>query len=223
MLESAIQKLLILTLFFGESLWKATDSMIALLAKQFGFTVMNGSYWIIAAYLIIYIGGGFLIAWLALQTIKNSYSDKTVLIAETNTIVVDNNSKNPNGKNQFKKIWVLIGLMFGLSVLLFLFAADNKQGWLAVVKTISWTLSAILIWYIVIGPLFTKAIQKLLKKQSRYSNEVIQILSFIPVLRQLTTLAWQQSKLSKGLGRWSTFVSTLIHATLTYTESSATK
>ncbi|MGB4843747.1 MAG: hypothetical protein WBP16_04725, partial [Ferruginibacter sp.] len=217
MLESAIQKLLILTLFFGESLWKATDSMIALLAKQFGFTVMNGSYWIIAAYLIIYIGGGFLIAWLALQTIKNSYSDKTVLIAETNTIVVDNNSKNPNGKNQFKKIWVLIGLMFGLSVLLFLFAADNKQGWLAVVKTISWTLSAILIWYIVIGPLFTKAIQKLLKKQSRYSNEVIQILSFIPVLRQLTTLAWQQSKLSKGLGRWSTFVSTLIHATLTYT------
>lgn len=224
MLESAIQKLLILTLFFGESLWKATDSMIALLAKQFGFTTLNGSYWVIAVYLLIYIAGGFLIAWLALRTIKYSYTDNAVLIADTGVMASDNNSKKINGKNKFRKLWVLIGFMLCLSVLLFFFAADNKQGWLAALKTISWTLSAILIWYLVIGPLFTKAIQNFLqKKQSSYSNEVLQIISFIPVLRQLTTLAWQQSKLSKGLARWSSFVSTLIHATLTYTEPSTTK
>ena len=224
MLESAIQKLLILTLLFGESLWRATDNMIALLARQFGFTALHGSYWIITVYLFIYIAGGFLIAWLALRTIKNSYTDKAVLIATAGTIAVDNNTKKTNGKNKFKKLWVLIGLISGLSFLLFLFAADNKQGWLAVVKTISWTLSVILIWYIVIGPLFTKAIQKFLqKKQSRYSNEVLQILSFIPVLHRITALAWQQSKLSRGLGRWSAFVTTLIHATLIYTEPSAEK
>ena len=53
MLESAIQKILILTLFFGESLWKAMDGMIAWLSNQFGSIVSNGSYWIIGINLMI--------------------------------------------------------------------------------------------------------------------------------------------------------------------------
>jgi len=225
MLESAVQKLLILTLFLGELLWKAADGLIALLAEQFGFTTINGSYWIIAIYLFIYIAGAVVIALLALRTIKSFHTDKAVAITALISIPdVDSVIKKPVRKNKFKKLWLLIGLMLGLSVLLFFFASNAKQGWLAVLKTISWTLSAILIWYMIIGPLFTKAIQNFLqKKQSRYSNEVLQILSFIPVLRQLTLLAWQHSKLSKGFGRWNSFVSTLIQATLTYTEPPAAK
>ena len=100
---------------------------------------------------------------------------------------------------------------------------DKKQGWLAVAKTITWTVSAILIWFMLIGPLFTKVIQKLLqKKQSRYSDEVLKTLSFLPVLRKLTTLAWQQSKLHHGYRRWYFFFASLIHTTLTYSEPSTT-
>jgi branched-subunit amino acid ABC-type transport system permease component len=111
-----------------------------------------------------------------------------------------------------------------LSVALFVFADDNKQGWLAVAKTISWTLSAILIWFMLIGPLFTKAIQRLLqKKESRYSDEVLKTLSFLPVLKQLTALAWQQSKIHRGFRRWYFFFAYLIHTTLTYSESASTE
>ena len=226
MLESAIQKLLILTLFFGESLWKAADSMIALLAKQFGFTAVNGSYWIIAVYLSIFVAGGFLIGWLALRTIKGHYINEAASIAVPDLINEGRNfaAKNPTKKNNAKKLWVLIGLMIGLSAILFFFAANNKQGWLAVLKTISWTLSAIIVWYLVIGPLFSKIIQNFLqKKQSKYGKEVLQILSFIPVLRQLALISWQQCKLKTGFARWPLFVSTLIHATLTYTEPSIVK
>jgi hypothetical protein len=220
MLESAIQKLLILTLFFGESFWKAADGLIALLAKQFGFTAVNGSYWVIAVYLFIYMAGGIVIALLALRTIKSFYSDKAIAVTDLISAADEGSEiKKSAGKNKFKKLWLLIGLMISLSVILFFFASNSKQGWLAVVKTISWTFSAILVWYIIIGPLFTKAIQKFLKKkQSRYSEDVLQTLSFIPVLRRLTTLAWQQSKLGKGFRRWTVFVSILIHLTLTYSE-----
>ncbi len=114
--------------------------------------------------------------------------------------------------------------MIALSITLFVFADNNKQGWLAVVKTISWTLSAILLWYMLIGPLFTKAIQKLLhKKESRYSDEVLKTLSFLPVVRKLTALAWQQSKLQQGFKRWYFFFAALIHATLTYSEPVTTE
>jgi hypothetical protein len=226
MLESAIQKLLILTLFFGESLWKAMDSMIALLANQFGSIVSNGSYWIVGIYLLIYLAGGFFIAWLAYRTIKSFKTENSSFIldstAEASIDLLQ--SKKASRKNNFKKLWLLIFLMTGLSVALFVFADDNKQGWLAVAKTISWTLSAILIWFMLIGPLFTKAIQRLLqKKESRYSDEVLKTLSFLPVLKQLTALAWQQSKIHRGFRRWYFFFAYLIHTTLTYSESASTE
>jgi hypothetical protein len=48
---------------------------------------------------------------------------------------------------------------------------------------------------------------------------VLSILSFLPVLKQLTVLAWQQSKWYGGFKRWQFFFTALIHTTLTYTES----
>lgn len=224
MLESAIQKLLVLILIWGESLRKAADIMIGFIAGQFGLTAIDGSKWVIAGYLVIYIAGGFVIAWLAMRTIKNFRYDNVVEVAESISFVEDiSGGRTTAGKNRFKKLWVLIGITTLLSAVLFFFAPDTKEGWLAVLKTVSWTLSAILIWYMIIGPLFTKAIQKFLqKKQRRYSEEVLQTLSFIPVLRRLTVMAWQQSRKAKGLKRWFVFVSTLIHATLTYSEPAAT-
>ena len=225
MLESAIQKILVLTLFFGESIWKAMDSMIALLATQFGSIVSNGSYWIVGIYGLLYLAGGLLIALLAYRTIKNFKTENPAFILQVNAEADINKAglKKTFQKNNYKKLWVLIMLMICVSAVLFVFAADNKTGWLAVAKTVSWTLSAILIWFMLIGPLFTKAIQKVLqKKQSRYSDEVLKTLSFLPVLRRLTALAWQQSRVYNGFSRWYHFFALLIHATLTYSDPATT-
>ncbi len=224
MLESAIQKILVLTLFFGKSIWKAMDEMMAMLARQFGSSITNGSYWIIGIYLCIYIIGGFFIAWLAYRTIQSFKSKAPALKLDMHEglPIAAPVLNRPRGKTIYKKLLVLVILMIGLSAILFVFAADTKTGWLAVAKTISWTVSAILIWYMLIGPLFTKAVQKILqKRESRYSEEVSKTLAFLPVLRQLSVLAWQQSKLQHGLKRWHVFFTTLIHAALTYAEPPA--
>lgn len=218
MLESAIQKLIILTLFFGKSLWKAMDEMIAFITKQFGISSSNGSQWIVSAYLAIYLAGGIIIAWIAYKTIKGFFA-QTGIPALDHTESVNEALYKRNAvkrKTIFQKLWAMILVLVVLSVVLFVFAADTKQGWLAVVKTISWTLSAILIWFMLLSPLFTKLIQKLLqKKQSRYSDEVLKTLSFIPILRQLSGLAWQKSKAFSGLARWQFFFSALVHWSLT--------
>lgn len=223
MIESAIQKILVLTVFFGESIWKAMDSMIALLAKQFGGNVEHGSYWIVGIYAAFYLLGGIMIALLANKTINSFKEQSYFLIPGLPGEVYEQNKKSiiPAPKNNYKKLWVLAGLMLFISAVLFVFADSNRQGWLEVVKTISWTLSAILIWYMLIGPVLTKAIQKILhKKESRYSDEVLSTLSFLPVLKQLTTLAWQQSKMQKGYKRWYVFFAVLVQSTLTYSEAS---
>ena len=221
MLESAIQKLLVLTLFFGDSLWKAMDKMVAFASGQLGHIVLNGSYWIVSIYLFVYLAGGFFIAWLAYRTIRNFDNGNQIFILKESIAVSPdfNTGSKAVIKNSYKKIWLLLLIMIILSVILFFFADDTKQGWVEVIKTIIWTFSALLIWFVVIGPLFTKVIQKLLKKkENRYSDEVLRTLSFLPVLNKLTNLAWQQSKLHRGFKRWQLFLTALIYAALTYSE-----
>jgi hypothetical protein len=222
MLESAIQKLLVLTLFFGQSLWKAMDNMVAFAGKQLGYTVSNGSTWIVAVYLFIYMAGGFFIAWLAYSTINNFDTRNPRFILKESSVINthDINATNPVKKNSYKKLWMLLFIMIILSFMLYFFAADKGLGWVEVLKTITWTLSALLIWFMLLGPLFTKGIQRLLKKkESKYSDEVARTLSFLPVLRKITALAWQQSKLHRGFKRWQFFFTALIYASLTWSES----
>jgi len=226
MLESAIQKILVLILFFGESLWKAMDNMVAFAGKQMGYVFSNGSSRVVAVYLLIYIAGGLFIAWFAWRTIKNfDTANSHFILKESSLVNIDFvNSTGPVKKNSYKKIWVLLLIMFILSVMLFFFATDTKQGWMEVIKTITWTLSAMLIWFVLIGPLFTKGVQKLLKKkESRYSDEVSRTLSFLPVLNKLTNLAWQQGKLHSGFKRWHFFFTALIYAALTWSEPGTTE
>ena len=221
MVESAIQKLLVLTLFFGESLWKAMDNMVAFACKQLGYIVSNGSFWIVAVYLVIYIAGGFFIAWLAYRTIKNfDTASPLFILKESSAVNRDyNTGSKAFKKTSYKKIWLLLLAMVILSVILFFFSDDTKQGWMEVLKTITWALSALLIWFVLIGPLLTKSIQKLLKKkESRYSDEVARTLSFLPVLKKLAALAWQQSKLQRGSKRWLFFFTAFIYAALTWSE-----
>lgn len=221
MLESAMQKLLLLVLFFGESLWKAIDNLIAFAGKQLGFIVSNGSYWIITAYLLIYFVGGLLISWLVFRIIRNFETANPLFVLNKNTgtdsIFVN---KQPGKKRPtHKKIWILLFVMLLVSALLFFFASDKKNGVMEVIKTVTWTLSAMLIWFVLLGPLVAKAFQRVLKqKQSRYISEVSDAISFLPVLNKLTNEAWRLSRAYKGLKRWDFFFTGLIYAALTWTE-----
>ena len=222
MLESAIQKLLVLTLFFGESFWKALDNLATFISGQLGILSVNGSQWLIGVYLLIYVAGGFIIGWIAYKTIKEFSAARDVYTLDNNTIIKTDfyDPDISKRKKPFIKVWSILLLLVVVSVILFVFADNAKEGWMAVLKTISWTVSVILIWFMMIGPLFTKAIQKLLQqKESRYSDEVLKILSFLPVLHQLTALAWQRSREQIGLRRWYLFFAVLIHWSLTYSES----
>ena len=223
MIESAIQKILILTLFYGDSLWKAMDNMVDFLTSQFNIAPVNGSYWLVGIYLLLYFIGGILIAWLSYRSIKTLYAGNEMQglgkIQFACPELIPLNSRNKNNK---QKLWIMIVFVIALSVVLFLFAPNVKQGWLAVTRTVIWTTSAILVWYVLISPLFTKLIKQVLKKkESKYSGEVLKVLSFLPVLRQLAAAAWKLSKDRGGLRRWHLFITLLIHWSLIYSDTNS--
>ncbi len=220
MFESAVQKLLILTLFFGQSIWKAADNLGNFVAKQMAVSTIQGSHWIIGIYLSIYCLGGFIVAWMAYKTIKGFSSDipwvkwKEFPSAGLGLQLPAMQRK----RNKFK--WILIILLV-VSVLLYVFAANSKQAWLDIIKTICWTITAIVVWYQWVSPFITKGINKILRrKSSLYAAEITNIISFLPVLKQLAAMAWQTTSQYKGVKRLHYFAVLLIHWSLTWTDAS---
>lgn len=219
MIESAIQHLLVLTLFFGSSLWVALNSLVNLVAREFGWHGSHNSAWIISIYLAIYVLGGIFTGIKAWQMISNYRSGPKEINAMPLPLY-DIFIISPEKQQHIRKQLLVYSLiLFSLSVVLFVFSANSKQGWMAVLKTFSYTTVAIMLWYLFISPLFTRLIKQYLKKKEyRYSAEVAGVLSFLPVLRQLSSSAWKESTVYRGRKRWNYFLSLLIHWSLTCSE-----
>ncbi|MBK8555406.1 MAG: hypothetical protein IPL65_06330 [Lewinellaceae bacterium] len=67
-LESALQRILVLTLLFGVGLWAAIDQFTAKLLQQFGTSSdWSGSTWLVGTYLGVHLATGSLIGWWAGQ------------------------------------------------------------------------------------------------------------------------------------------------------------
>ncbi|NJO01984.1 MAG: hypothetical protein HC880_10070 [Bacteroidia bacterium] len=71
LMEAAIQKILIMTLLFGHSLWKAADAFVSWVLQQFGWIAqgeqVEGAWWLISTYLGIYFISGLVVGYLAGQ------------------------------------------------------------------------------------------------------------------------------------------------------------
>ena len=220
MIESAIQKILVLTFFFGKSIWKAADELVNFVTMQFSFFTSKGSLWIMSLYLFIYCMGGVFIALMTNRLIKRFSKE-----ANTSFSIYPLNTNEPMQiikKGRDKKLLNIVLVLISISIILFLFKANTQAGLISVLRAFCWTLSAILIWYTIITPLLTKIIVWVLKKkQDQYSKQINATLSFLPILNQLTFQAWKASAVNKGWRRISIFLFTLINWSLVYSDSSA--
>lgn len=220
MLESAVQKLLILTLFFGQSFWKATNALFNFIAKQFHYTNINGNNWLVICYLSIYVIGGIGIARLSNKIINNF-----IFKIQLPSMITDQNeSVRISQKKVRKKIIFFLTTLVILSVFLFIITPNKKDEWPAIVKTFILSLAIILAWFFFIIPLFTKLILRLFKpSKKKYHIEVAETLNVLPLIKKLSQLAWLETKQYKGFKRIEIFISTLLYWTLTYSEITFTK
>jgi hypothetical protein len=185
-------------------------------ASQFYINANHVSQWRVGIYLLVYFLGGIAIAWVSYHLLYNFDINFKLNITPTlpypDTKIAES---KPKKKNNFtRQIGGLLVILIGIAAVLFFFAPNSKVAWINVLKSLSWTLCSLVLWYGIISPLFIKLVGGIAKQQK--NKAVSDIISFLPVLRQLSWAIWQQSKAYKG-NRILFFVSTLLHATLTYT------
>ncbi len=211
LMQSAFQKLIILTLIFGVDFWKALDEFLNSIAKMMGIESVAYSFYLIAFYLSLHFLAGIFIGIFTgrlprYQTVSGTEFN-TIRFEIPNTLTVIPTERK--GKNKFTKpvFWILFIL---IAVALFQAYNEGSIGYFVQSKALKLVIRStlfLMLWYFFLAPLFILIFQKwLAKQQSKFSKEVDGILKLLPEMRYITEQCWRRTANLGGLKRISKFI-----------------
>lgn len=205
-LESALQKLLILTIVYGTELWDAINIYGKWVQGKFNFVLeTTTTTYLISLYLIVY-GVGGLLAGIFFRNIIKIISKKkeTDFYLDTRVDVI----KTGKTKRSFKTkvIWLWLTTV-AIIVLAFSFFDENLFGWQKAVYILLRSFLILMLWYLVLGPFLLKIVRNYLdKKESQYKEDITNAMDLFPYFRQIISYTWKDTKDLKGYTRFKHFM-----------------
>ena len=212
LLESGLQRILMLTIVYGNDLWKVVNNFFNGLTKQKQTT--NYSLLIGGGYVALHFITGIFIGWWASMLPKRiekwkSSNRYNIVIENMDNITLPAKQKTKKG---FKKllfvIWLLLIALYVQSY--FKIGTPLLPAHISL-KILLRSLIVVLGWMFIIGPLLTRVLHNWLKKkQSQSQPDIQQVLELLPATQQLIAKSWKQSSNSKGLKRINTWSKILL-------------
>ncbi|HEV7780559.1 MAG TPA: nucleoside-triphosphatase [Chitinophagaceae bacterium] len=208
LLESGLQRILVLTIVYGNDLWKVINDFINGLTKQKNTT--NYSLLIGTAYVFLHLVTGLLVGWWASalpQKIERWRKDKRFEITGTDTSTIEL-PKPSKKRKRFKAgmfiVWLLLIALYVQSY--FKIGTPLLPSHISL-KIFLRSLIIILAWIFIIGPLIKQLLPKWLdKKKGQSKQDVAEVLDMLPSTRTLLSQCWKQTAGNKGRKRMGVFV-----------------
>ncbi|MFC5195091.1 hypothetical protein ACFPH8_07085 [Bizionia hallyeonensis] len=209
-LQSALQKLLTLTIIYGTEFWEAINIYGSWIQNKINLlTETSTTSVLIGLYLFIYgvcglLAGLFInrmIGIIATKANTDFYLEPVILTANTNT---------PKRNYSSKIIWVWL-ITIAIIVLALTFFGGTLFGWQKAIYIILRSFFILMIWYLVLGPFLLKFIRKYLKhKESKYQEDISNAMDLFPYFRQIMAYTWKETKHLKGYARFEYFMANSI-------------
>lgn len=216
LLYSGIQKIIVLTVLFGNTLWKSINIFIKGVSKEFlqiGINAdMNFSLIIVLSYLAIHLIVGILIGLYAgkLPEKIRMYSESLPKI-EFNEI---SDSIPHNDKRKKKRVWIFrpTGMaIIIISIVVFLltflvpeYSDVKSEITIMIVRALVLTF----IWYVFLSSFLRKTFRKILNRnQSQHAKEINEMLNLFPQFRKIVAFCWKESQSNRGIRRVFYFLS----------------
>lgn len=212
MAESALQKIIVMTLIYGKSLWIALDKSIEAVRKDFALdTPVSYSYRIIAAYVLIHCLWGVLTGIFAgtLPRLVGMYTEPVLEHYRENKRLypkVDPLSKRKRRRRPWLRFIVVLLFITGV-----FFLSGSFSGY-KILYVVMRSLAAVLLLFFVLRPVLSCIIRHLLKRQRIATREeAMDIILMMPALRTYVKPSWQMARTHKGnIGRWRYFILSMI-------------
>lgn len=203
LLESALQRILVLTLVYGKDLWEVLNDSVYKLGGNAG---TDYSYFLILWYVLLHAIVGVLVGiWAGylprriqlLGSLEQQYHIAPVTAQGNADPVVK--KKKPLFRSLFFGLWIALLALWLQSAL-----SIGKPLMPVHVSLRILVRSAIiiLIWYFLVGPLLKKALERWLQQKKRQSaSQIQQVVEQLPFTRHLVSQSWQLSAGKKGISR----------------------
>lgn len=213
---SALQKLFMITVLFGTTLWKSIDLFFNYVLKQLSFlgADIHFSYYLIIFYLMLHFIFGILFGVIAarIPKVMGSFSDTTLLISREKIKLEESNSL-PSAKKKKKKFWWqrlsgIIVFVFLLSSLFisYFYAGKYAGNASAILITIVRAVGITLLWFFFIGPIALKYFKKLISSsQNKYTIEIESIIETLPYYKKIVRECFVIASSASGLSRVKLF------------------
>lgn len=210
--ESAIQRILVLVILYGNEFWTAVNKYIQKLTGE--KETSNYSLWIAGGYILIHLLVGIAVGFYAARLAK-----KTSLWNNNSEAFIFNNNANAEkltpktGKRKKLKLlffiaWLLLAAMFIQSYISPSQAVLPRQD---VYKIMLRSLLIILSWYLLISPLLMRYLKNVLaKQQSNRQQHVNEVMSLLPQTKYIFTKSWELSSNEKSGKRLKLFLKILL-------------
>ena len=187
MLESALQKLIVLTVIFGATLWKALAELTASVATLFHLAKPeNASQTIIISYVAIFAVWGGVVGYFAIGLPKILEDKKPQILAMSEALPINNIKATPRkkGSNLWRRsivflVLLLITILFGV----------GSQG--NIFYTFSRSLVVVFFIFAVLQPAITYLVNRWLANRSGQEKEsALALLQTLPQTNTLIRKSW---------------------------------
>ncbi len=221
LLLSSIQKILIITLLFGTTLWESIDQFATIVMNKFialQYVIdFQFSYLLIGLYLGLHVFVGILVG---LFSSKLPFWIGDVINDNKLEITSFNNSKAvllKKKKGKHKRWWQRLSGIIFISFLLLMVILSYLYPEFGETKTTEILIMALravlimIIWYSLLGPLALKSLKRLLKKKENlYASEINKIVDSFPHLKSLVSYCWKIASPEKSYKKIKIFLIYLV-------------
>lgn len=209
-LESALQKLLILTIVYGTNLWDAINIYGAWVQKKLDFvSETSTTTFLVTLYLVVY-GVAGLLAGLFIKSIIKIIANKPEEAFYLKSKPLEDSDRKRKVPFRTKVIWVWLGTV-AVMVLAFSLFGGTLFGWQKAIYIVLRSFLILMLWYLVIGPFLLKLIRKYLqKKESKYQEDISNAMDLFPYFRKIIAFTWKETKHLKGYTRFKYFMANSI-------------
>lgn len=214
LVESAIQRILVLVVLYGNDFWQAVNEFIKKVTGD--KTISNYSFMLAAAYIAIHAIVGIFVGYFAARIVQNSGHWKKQMpryfIQEENygsePLITKTKKKRKKLKLVFLIVWILL-LVFYIQSLLDPSAAILPKG--KVLQIFIRSALIIAAWYLFVAPLIMAGIRKaLLAKQASNKADMNTTMQLLPEMKMIFQKSWQFSAEQKGFNRLKLFFKILL-------------
>lgn len=207
MVESAIQRILVLMILYGAAFWKAVDGFLSKLTNE--HPVTHYSFYFAAGYIALHVLAGCFIGWICSSIPAKMMTWKKSIVPFNNTLattVIEQSNKRK--KNPFKTsllvVWMVLLALYIQSAIPIGKPILSSN---IILQIIVRSVIIVLSWWLLFSPLLTKWLQKILqRKQEQMPQAVKEITQLLPTIKAMVEQSWATVKPMAGTKKIAAFI-----------------